>query len=251
MSELPASNSFESLRRHTSARVAIGRTGHSEPLAASLSFKMAHAHARDAVFAKLDVDVLRDSLAAFNLPVLHLSTKAMDRRTYLQRPDWGRVLSEASAIKIGEQGDMEADIAIVLADGLSAVALQRHAVALLEQVIPLLIGSGWQMAPISIIEQGRVAVADEIGSLLKAKLSIILIGERPGLSAADSLGAYITFKPSPGTTDEARNCISNIRPEGLPYAAAAEKIGYLVNEALRRQISGVLLKDESDLMLGE
>jgi ethanolamine ammonia-lyase small subunit len=160
-------------------------------------------------------------------------------------------LSEASAIKIGEQGDMEADIAIVLADGLSAVALQRHAVALLEQVIPLLISSGWQMAPISIIEQGRVAVADEIGSLLKAKLSIILIGERPGLSAADSLGAYITFKPSPGTTDEARNCISNIRPEGLPYAAAAEKIGYLVNEALRRQISGVLLKDESDLMLGE
>lgn len=251
MSELPAPNSLESLRRHTSARVAIGRTGHSEPLAASLSFKMAHAHARDAVFANLDVDAMRESLSIFQLPMLHLATKATDRRTYLQRPDWGRVLSEDAADTVKAHAGDEVDVAIILADGLSAVALQRHAVALLELVTPQLIGLGWRLAPLSIVEQGRVAVADEIGSLLKAKLSMILIGERPGLSAADSLGVYITYQPSPGTTDEARNCISNIRPEGLPYTAAAEKIGYLVNEALRRQISGVLLKDESDLLLGE
>ncbi|QCR22325.1 ethanolamine ammonia-lyase subunit EutC [Pontibacter sp. SGAir0037] len=240
---------WDSLNAFTAARIALGRTGTSVPLRASLAFKMAHAHARDAVYSSLDIGKLLPDLQRLHIPVQLLHSQATDRQEYLQRPDLGRRLDRPSYELLQGAGTAGTDVALVLADGLSATAVNAHAIPLLQLLLPEMQKADFSLAPVTVVEQARVAIADEIGALLHAKLSIILIGERPGLSSPDSLGAYFTFDPKPGLTDEARNCVSNIRPEGLPYAAAASKIFYLAQEALRRKLTGVALKDEKDLLL--
>lgn len=236
---------WASLRAFTPARIALGRTGTAIPLQEVLQFRMAHAHARDAVHSLLNTEALITQLQNFKLPVNLLHSEAADRYEYLQRPDKGRRLNETSAgllSSIASDGVQDA-VAIVLADGLSATAVNNHAFPLLEMLLPSLQQASIAVAPLSIVQQGRVAIGDEIGNLLKATLAVVLIGERPGLSSPDSLGVYLTYRPQPGLTDEARNCISNIRPEGLNYQAAATKLFYLIQESLRLQLSGVSLKD--------
>ena len=235
------------LKEFTAARIAIGRAGVSIPTKQSLEFNLAHAHARDAVYSILDVDGLSDKLKQFDLSTLHLHSKAENRAQYLQRPDLGRKLKKSSTHKL-EDNAGNYDVVIIIADGLSATAVNEHAVSVVQKLIPLLSAAKLKLAPICLIEQGRVASGDKIAHLLNAKLSIMLIGERPGLSAADSIGAYLTYNPKPGLTDESRNCISNIRPKGLPSKLAAEKIFYLVQEAFRLKLSGVGLKDNQGLL---
>jgi ethanolamine ammonia-lyase small subunit len=235
------------LREFTAARIAIGRVGASIPLKQSLAFKLAHAHARDAVYSLLDTDGLLNSFNVFNLPVLHLHSKATNRQKYLKRPDRGRQLSEESAMLL-KGYNTSADVVFIIADGLSATAVNDNAFNLLALLVPLFITVKLKIAPICLVEQARVAIGDDIAHGLNAKLSIVLIGERPGLSAADSMGAYITYNPQPALTDESRNCISNIRPEGLTYKPAADKIFYLVQEAFKRKLSGVNLKDNAGLL---
>lgn len=238
---------LKALQEFTQARIGIGRVGTSIPLKQSLEFKLAHAHARDAVYSELDINNLTDQLKQFNFPVLHLHSIAGHRRQYLQRPDMGRRLNKES-IQLLHDFSTEADIAFIIADGLSATAINENALDLLQVLIPQLTAAGFRLAPISLVEQGRVAIGDDIGHGLKAKLSLVLIGERPGLSSADSLGLYLTYNPKPGITDEARNCVSNIRPGGLSYNKAAKKIFYLVSEAFKRKLSGVDLKDNAGLL---
>lgn len=236
------------LKQYTAARIALGRTGAAQPLQATLDFKLAHAHARDAVYSLLDKPLLHQQLDDLGVQYMWLHSKAADRHQYLQRPDYGRQLNEDSINKLRGLQSPASDVCITIADGLSATAVNCHAIPLLHCLIPLLRQSGLSVAPICIVEQGRVAVSDETGTILHARLSMILIGERPGLSSPDSLGVYLTYAPARGTTDERRNCISNIRPEGLHYDKAAEKILYLVKEALRLQLSGVQLKDNAGLL---
>ncbi len=241
------------LKQYTAARIALGRTGVSVPVNELLQFKMAHAHARDAVYSLLDKNHLQEEADNLNLAYCWLKSKATDRQVYLQRPDWGRQLDEASALQLKSLPAYPYDVCISIADGLSATAVNHHAMPVVRWLLSWLATAKLSIAPLCFVEQGRVAIADEIGSLLHAKLSLILIGERPGLSSPDSMGAYLTFAPTVGLTDELRNCVSNIRPEGLHYAAAAEKIAYLIREAFRLQLTGVFLKDNSstDLLPGE
>ncbi|RSK44754.1 ethanolamine ammonia-lyase subunit EutC [Hymenobacter perfusus] len=239
------------LRAYTAARIALGRTGSSVPLREALAFRLAHAHARDAVYSILDLPRLTAGLTALALPAQSVRSRAATREQYLQRPDYGRQLTQESRQLLQDASAPEAaDVALILADGLSATAVNEHALPLLRELLPKLQQAGFRLAPVVLAEQARVALSDEIGELLGARLALMLIGERPGLSAPHSLGAYLTYAPRPGRTDEARNCVSNIRPEGLPYAAAADKLFYLIHESLRRQLSGVALKDETGL-LGE
>jgi ethanolamine ammonia-lyase small subunit len=235
------------LQEFTAARIAIGRAGTSIPLKQSLEFKLAHAHARDAVYSALDIDGLTDGLKIFDLPVLHLHSRAGYREQYLQRPDLGRRLNEASITEL-EDYDNPADIAIIIADGLSATAVNKNAIGLLEVLLPMFTAAHLKLAEICLVEQGRVAVADEIASALNVRLSLMLIGERPGLSSSDSIGVYLTYDPKPGLTDESRNCISNIRPKGLTYKQASKKIFYLVQEAFKIKQSGIALKDNAGLL---
>lgn len=246
LSSPPASDPWASLRAFTAARIALGRTGTALPLRESLRFSLAHAHARDAVYASLDVNRLAQQISSLGLLTQELHSQAANRLEYLQRPDKGRKLNDDAVRQLQNISGMPVTLALVLADGLSATALNSHASPLLQLLLPALLKAGFQLAPVSLVQQGRVAVGDEIGALLHACMVLVLIGERPGLSAADSLGAYLTYAPAPGLTDEARNCVSNIRPEGLNYAAAAEKILYLVHESFRLKLSGVLLKDYSN-----
>ena len=235
---------MEPLKEFTAARIGLGRTGASIPLKQSLAFNLAHAHARDAVYSELDLDKLSEELTQFELPVLQLHSKAAYREQYLQRPDLGRQLDDDAATQLIDYAT-NCDIVIVIADGLSATAVNHNAVGLLKILIPQLLGAGLKLSPICLVKQGRVAIADDIGIHLNAELSLILIGERPGLSAADSMGAYLTFNPKPGLTDESRNCISNIRPHGLSFKQASKKIFYLVQESFKRKLSGVTLKDNA------
>ena len=246
--EIPHDESLQGLRQFTAARIGIGRTGTSIPLSQSLELKLAHAHARDAVYSELDIDKLSVDLKQFDLPVLILHSKAAYREQYLQRPDLGRELDETSVSAIKDYSHDKTDIAIIIADGLSATAVNHNTLNLLKILIPQLQSSGFKIAPLCLMKQGRVAVADHIGVCLKVKLSVILIGERPGLSSADSMGAYITYNPKGGLTDESRNCISNIRPHGLTFKMASKKIFYLIQEAFKRKLSGVGLKDNAGLL---
>lgn len=227
----------------TPARVALGRAGSGLPTRELLDFELAHARARDAVAEALDATSLRAELTATGLPVLHVTSRAADRRTYLQRPDLGRRLDEASARQLAAAGGAF-DIALVIADGLSALAVLRHAAPTVAALLPLL--AGLRIAPLVVATQARVALADEVGALLGARLALILLGERPGLSAPDSLGAYLTFAPRVGCLDAQRNCVSNIRSEGLHPDLAARKLAWLIREALRRELTGVGLTDESE-----
>jgi len=239
---------WEGLKTFTNARIALGRTGVAAPLNEVLDFKLCHAHARDAVYSVLDKKELLRSLEQFQIPVLEVKSKANDRSMYLQRPDLGRRLNDTSTSRLKDETSHTADVAIIIADGLSATAINEHAAEVVKKLVPLLKRSVLTIAPLIIAEQARVALADEIGYLLQARLSLILIGERPGLSSPDSMGAYLTYQPKVGLTDESRNCISNIRPEGLDYDAAAEKISKLINASLRLKLSGVLLKDDDHLL---
>ncbi len=233
------------LREFTPARVALGRVGNGLPTQAHLAFQLAHARARDAVHERLDAAALAMELHERGFDCIRVASAAPDRATFLRRPDLGRVLNEASRESVARhRGDYEAVFAI--ADGLSALALDRHAAALVDAVAPRL--AGWKLAPLVIVEQGRVAVGDDIASRIGAAMAVVLIGERPGLGSPDSLGVYITWAAAPGRTDAERNCISNIRAEGLSYALAAHKLAFLMNEARRRKLTGVGLKEEAGLL---
>jgi len=227
---------WRDLRRFTPARVALGRAGNGMPTAAHLAFQAAHAAARDAVHAELDVPALLAGLAAEGLSGIEVRSACPDRHTYLLRPDLGRCLAEGEAARL----PTVPGIAFVVCDGLSATAVQRHAVPLLAQVMPVLGAAG----PVVVARQGRVALGDDIGAALGAEAVAVLIGERPGLSSPDSLGVYLTCNPRPGRTDAERNCISNIRPAGLAIPDAAAKLLWLVAAMRRLGLSGVALKDE-------
>jgi ethanolamine ammonia-lyase small subunit len=246
MANIVQPDAWRQLREFTPARIALGRAGSSLPTDEILRFGFAHALAQDAVHLPLDVAALEAELQTARWRTLRVHSRASDRATYLLRPDYGRRLSEASVAALAGLIDKSCDLVFVLADGLSALAVQRHALRLLEAVRHLLPDT-WSIGPAVIAEQGRVAIGDEIGELLRAKIAIVLIGERPGLSSPDSLGIYLTFAPKPGRSDAERNCISNVRPEGLPYAAAAEKLDWLLREAMQAQLTGVRLKDHSEI----
>ena len=236
---------WEDLRALTGARIALGRAGGSLPTAELLGFAAAHAAARDAVWSALDADLLAAALAPAGLPVVHVGSRAPDRATYLQRPDLGRRLDAASeaALRAARPAG-GCDVALVVADGLSATAAQRHAPALVGALAPRLRARGLRLGPLAVARQARVALEDPAGEALDARAALILLGERPGLGAADSLGAYLVLDPRPGRTDAERNCVSGIREGGQPVAAAAALLEWLVAEALRRGLSGVALKDE-------
>lgn len=235
------------LRALTPARVGLGRTGVSQRTSDLLQFQRAHAQARDAVHARLETAALSAAIGAISGDdVMRLHSMAADRRVYLQRPDLGRRLDERSAAALADLQIGRCDLSLIVADGLSALAVERHATPLLESLLPWL--EGWRLAPICIVEQGRVAIGDEIGAALGAQLCVVLIGERPGLSSPDSLGAYVTWEPRPGRTDAERNCISNIRAEGLSYSQAAAQLVFYLSEARRRKLTGIALKEESHLI---
>jgi ethanolamine ammonia-lyase small subunit len=245
MSDTLTPNPWHTLRRHTPARIGLGRAGISQPTAAHLAFQLAHAQARDAVHRELDHVALAASLNGAGLETLDLHSAAADRAAYLQRPDLGRQLDDRSmAVLSARDRAPQPDLALVVADGLSALAIERHALAFIEALRPLL-ADGWRWAPIAIVRQARVAIGDPIGQALGAKLVVVLIGERPGLSSPDSMGVYVTWAPRAGRVDAERNCISNVRPEGLAPQAAARRLAWLLNEARARQVTGVALKDES------
>ncbi len=263
-------NPWGALRQLTAARIALGRSGISQPTAPQLAFQLAHARARDAVHLALDPVALGEALhAASGLTCVSVHSAAADRHVYLQRPDLGRQLDEVSRARLTaaaataaapapatatatatatapiNAGASRYDLALVVADGLSALAIEQNAAPFIHALMARLSGEQWRLAPLTIVQQDRVAIGDEVGHLLGAQAVVMLIGERPGLSSPDSMGLYLTWAPRPGLTDASRNCISNVRPDGLTYDAAAFKLHYLLSEARRRQLSGVALKDET------
>ena len=238
---------WQNLKAFTNARIALGRAGGSLNTEEQLRLARAHALARDAVHAHMDSDLLQQSLAQHALSFLTLNTQAKDRKQFLLRPDWGRKLQAESAEQlIQHQGNY--DISLIIGDGLSAKAIHAHVPAVFDALIPKL-KEHYRLSPVSLVQQARVAVSDEIGEGLNSKIAVIFIGERPGLSAAESLGIYLTYQPSKGLTDEKRNCISNVRPEGMPYQLAADKLAFLIGDSLRRKLSGVRLKDDLPISL--
>ena len=239
--QAPAPDPWAALRRHTPARISLGRAGTSLPTAEVLRFAAAHALARDAVHLPLDVDVLLADLDAQGLDVTQVTSRASSRAQYLTRPDLGRQLAVDSRDALAP--DADAGLCIVIGDGLSAVAAQRHAAPLLAALRT----NGLDIGRAVVATQARVALGDEIGERLGASAVLVLLGERPGLSSPDSLGAYLTWAPKIGRADSQRNCVSNIRPEGLPLADAAARIAWLVRESRRRRVTGIALKDDSDV----
>lgn len=237
-----ATRQWARLRDFTRARVAIGRTGHAQTTDAVLAFGLAHAQARDAVHLPLDTHAVDADLREAGLPMLHVHSAAPDRDTYLRRPDLGRRLDDAGAAALAPDAE-PFDVVFVIADGLSALAAQRHGVPLLQAVLARL--RQWRIGPVVVARQARVALGDDIGERLRARQVVMLIGERPGLSSPDSLGIYLTYDPRVGRTDAQRNCISNVRPEGLSYAQAADRLVFLLRGAAALGRSGVDLKDDS------
>jgi ethanolamine ammonia-lyase small subunit len=239
---------FSALRGYTAARIGLGRSGPGIATADHLAFRAAHALARDAVNTSLDLDAMEAALAPLGAAVLRVESRCPDQASYLTRPDLGRRLSEASVALLRERAPGE-EIAVLVAGGLSALATASHAAPLLALLVPELRRSGRGVGPICIAPRGRVALGDEVGALLGARLVLVLIGERPGLTSPDSLGAYVTIAPRVGRTDADRNCVSNIRPEGMVLPEAARRVGWLIDQAMVRGISGVTLKDDSDRVL--
>lgn len=238
------------LRAHTAARIALGRSGASLSTDELLRFGVAHAQARDAVHAALDTDAIARDAEALGFSTSRATSRAGDRATYLRRPDLGRRLHDDSRVQLQSVDAQTGRLIIVAADGLSSLAVQAHTRPLLTQLRPLLDAEGFAFGPLIVADQARVALGDEIGELLCAQAVLVLIGERPGLSSPDSLGAYLTWKPKVGCHDAQRNCVSNIRPQGLPYADAAGRIAWLLAAARRLGGTGVALKDESVAALG-
>lgn len=246
MGKAARTDNWLALQALTPARIALGRSGSALLTSEVLRFGLAHARARDAVHVPLDVAKLQAELGAEGFDSLRVHSAASDRMHYLLRPDHGRRLADADRDALRSRASAPAELCVVVADGLSACAVQRHAMPLLRALRGLARGR-WTQTPVVIAEQGRVAIGDEIGDLLSARLVAVLIGERPGLSAPDSLGIYLTYGPRPGRTDAERNCISNVRPAGLSCDEAARRLAWFVNEALRRGLTGVEIKDETDV----
>ncbi|MCI0653370.1 MAG: ethanolamine ammonia-lyase subunit EutC [Methylococcaceae bacterium] len=234
---------WDFLKKYTSARIAIGRSGGSLPTSEWLDFKLAHARARDAVHFDFDPLNFAGRIHSRGSEILMVKTLAADRMTYLQRPDLGRRLNDKSKSILSKHSG-EYDLVIMVSDGLSSMAVERQTLPLLECLLPKLYSRQSKLAPIIIAPFARVALEDEVGALLNARIALILLGERPGLGSPDSLGAYLVFGPRNGNTDAQRNCVSNIRPEGLGYQAAADTLDYLLEQSRIRGISGVLLKDD-------
>ncbi|WP_286238135.1 ethanolamine ammonia-lyase subunit EutC [Neptuniibacter halophilus] len=241
-------NSWSGLRRFTDARIGLGRTGSSLTTQQMLAFQMDHANARDAVHIPLDLNRLQAELPAETERLL-LNSQAVNRQTYLQRPDLGRALSAESRQCLQQLYSADAPVynaAIVIADGLSSTAVQAHAARMTRHIVDALSERDFRIAPLCLVNQGRVAIGDEIGQLLGVELLILMIGERPGLSSPDSLGIYYTYQPRVGLQDSSRNCISNIRPAGLSFQDATDKLIWLIGQSIRIRQSGVMLKDESE-----
>jgi ethanolamine ammonia-lyase small subunit len=252
-------NPWRDLRRFTDARIGLGRAGISLPTAEMLAFQLSHAQARDAVIFPLDIETLAQQLTSIEAlntiaAPIHLHSQAIDRTSYLQRPDLGRKLNQKSRqILLDFMNKQEQspthnyDLGIVVVDGLSSLGVQTNAHPFITDLLALLDQDKkhWKIAPISIVQQGRVAIGDDIGELLNAQTVMVLIGERPGLSSPDSLGLYFTWSPKTGLNDASHNCISNIRPAGLPYQEAARRAIYLLREANKLKLTGVKLKDRS------
>jgi ethanolamine ammonia-lyase small subunit len=254
-------NPWRSLSKYTDARIGLGRAGISLPTHELLAFQLAHAKAQDAVFVPLDCEQLKEDIIDQNHhwltsdAILFAQSKVADREQYLQRPDLGRCLNEASKQQLLSKVDPQDtpyDLSIVIVDGLSALAVQKHVPILLSLFgshLTSISGANAlqisRIAPLVVVEQGRVAIGDEIAQQLNAKAVLVMIGERPGLSSPDSLGLYFTWAPECGSTNESRNCISNVRPNGLNYDRAVQKLFYLLSESFRLQISGIHLKESS------
>ena len=247
MAQAPA-DPWASLRALTAARIAVGRAGASLPTREVLAFALDHARARDAVHLDFDAEAVAARIEALGLATLTVASAAPDRPTYLRRPDLGRRLSPESAARLDPARGEPPDLAIVVADGLSSAAVHAHAAPLIAALQPHVVAANWRLADVVLARQARVALGDEIGERLDARLVVLLVGERPGLTSPDSLGAYITFAPRVGRSDAERNCVSNIRPAGLTYEDAAFRIAWLAREALRQGASGVALKDDSGLV---
>ncbi len=250
------STPWQALRQFTDARIALGRAGVSLPTAAHLAFQLAHAQARDAVHLPFDAAGVVAGLQTLGCQTFRLHSQAADRATYLQRPDLGRRLDVPSLETLfnwqATAPTQSFDLAFVVVDGLSSLSVHQHTVPLLSAMLARLQADGdqrWAVAPICVVAQGRVAVGDEVAERLNADMVVVLIGERPGLSSPDSMGIYLTWAPKVGTTDAARNCISNVRPAGLSLAAAATTLHQLLSQARRKQLSGVGLKDDVDHQL--
>jgi ethanolamine ammonia-lyase small subunit len=241
----PPTRSLEDLRELTPARVGLGRAGASMTTDALLAFTLDHARARDAVHTAFDIPRLVAGLAGIGLQARQVGSRASGRSNYLRRPDLGRMLDQDSRLALAGLGGGASQLAIVIGDGLSPAAVNIHAVELVRHLGPRLTEAGIGIGPVVIASGARVALGDEIGAALGARMVAMLIGERPGLSAPDSLGVYLTFAPRIGLTDEKRNCVSNIHGAGLSYDEAAFKIAWLVSAGLKRQVTGVALKDES------
>ena len=251
MSELIPKTRLD-LRSHTPARVSLPTTGHSIATTEVLNFQLAHAQARDAVHATLDLPSFTHRLhselpilAESSLEVLPLRTNASDRTAYLRHPNLGRTLHPESHAQIQPTNT---DLAIVIADGLSALAAERNAIPVLTHLLPKLLAANWTLAPITLVQQARVAIADTIGQALNVRCSLVLIGERPGLSSPDSLGAYLTWSPRPNRTDADRNCLSNIRTGGLTPESTADRLFWYLQAARALQQTGIALKEDSLLL---
>jgi ethanolamine ammonia-lyase small subunit len=241
----PAPRAITDLGSLTPARVALGRSGASLPTRALLDFTLDHARARDAVHAAFDASGLVAGLKTLGLHVAEVASRVNGRADYLRRPDLGRRLDQVSVQRLANRDTAAGKVAVVIGDGLSPSAVRAHAVELMRALLVRLLAANVEIGEVVVASGARVALGDEIGAILKASMVVVLIGERPGLSAPDSLGAYLTFAPRIGCTDAERNCVSNIRREGLTYEEAAFKIAWLVREALARKVTGVGLKDES------
>lgn len=232
------------LNQFTFARVGLTKTGQSISMKDLLAFRVDYASAKDALNKPFDIDQIKNSLGNLKMESIVISSQAVSKAEYLQRPDLGRlpILHDLNLLKHYE--NKKYDVVFVITNGLSAQAVNEHAGPLLNHLIPKVIEAGYSVSPLVFVNNGRVGIADAIGEKLNARLSIILVGERPGLSSPDSMGAYLTYEPKTGLTDEKRNCISNIRTKGLPPFLASQKLIYLINEAFIKQLSGVHLKDE-------
>ena len=236
---------WHSLAKFTDARIALGRAGASQRTETLLDFRLDHARARDAVHRRFHAGAFADALGEIGFETLGLSTRAEDRRAYLLQPNLGRTLDPASAAELAKASVAwgRRDLAIIVSDGLSALAVERHAAPVLAHLAPLLRSAGWTLFPLFIAPYGRVKLQDEVGEILGARHSLMLLGERPGLGSPDSLGAYFTFLPRADRTDADRNCVSNIRNGGLAPDAAAQKLSHLLCASARLALSGVWLKD--------
>jgi ethanolamine ammonia-lyase small subunit len=245
----PPKDAWLKLARWTPARIALGRSGASLPTREVLAFQLAHARARDAIHTPFDAAMVRTRLEELALEVIEVTSEATERSVYLRRPDYGRRLTPTSCDLLNARKRCTTDLALVIGDGLSAAAANAHAVPFVAAFLARV--SNLTLAPVVLAKGARVALGDAIGERVKARAVAVLIGERPGLSSPDSLGVYLTFGPKPGRSDAERNCISNIRPEGLSYELAAFKLAWLVREALSRSLTGVTLKDESETALAD